>query len=60
MEIDFCRPRVIHGLFLNLNFCFEIFLRGEYKSKIINTNLRIEPGQKTDKGLIYISTIWFS
>ena len=34
MEIYFCRPRVIHGLFLNFNFCLEIFLRGACKSKI--------------------------
>ena len=30
MEIDFCRPRVIHSF----NFCLKIFLRGAYKSKI--------------------------
>ena len=25
MEIELCSPRVIHGLFLNFNFCLEIF-----------------------------------
>ena len=34
MEIDFCRPKVVHGLFLNFNFYLEIFFRGTYKSKI--------------------------
>ena len=34
MEINFCRSRVIHGLFLYFNFSLEIFLRGAYKSKI--------------------------
>ena len=34
MESYFCRPRVIHGLFLNFNFCLEIFFRGACKSKI--------------------------
>ena len=30
MEIDFCRPRVINGLFLSYNFCLEIFFREAY------------------------------
>ena len=34
MEIDFYRPRVVHGLFLKINICLEIFLRGAYKTKI--------------------------
>ena len=34
MEIDFCRLRVIRGLFINFNFCLEIFFRGAYKYKI--------------------------
>ena len=34
MEIDFCRSRVIHDLFLNFNFSLEIFHRGAYISKI--------------------------
>ena len=34
MEIDFCRPKVIHGLFLNFSFCLEILFRRAYRSKI--------------------------
>ena len=34
LVIDFCRPRVIYGLFLNCNFCLEIFFKGTNKSKI--------------------------
>ena len=34
METHFCRPRVIHDLFLNFIFCLEIFFRGTCKSKI--------------------------
>ena len=34
MEINFCRPRVIHGLFLNFNFCLESFFRVAYIFKI--------------------------
>ena len=34
MEIDFCRARFIHGLFLKFNFCLKIFFKGEYISKI--------------------------
>ena len=30
MKTDFCRPRVIHSLFLSFNFCLEIFFRGAY------------------------------
>ena len=33
-DIDFCRPRVIHGFLLNFYFYLEIFLIGAYKSKI--------------------------
>ena len=33
-KIEFRRPRVIHGLFLNFNFYLKIFFRGAYKSKI--------------------------
>ena len=34
MEIDFCRPRSIHGLFINFIFCLEICFRGAYILKI--------------------------
>ena len=34
MEIKFYRPRVVHGFFLNFDFCLEISFRGAYKSKI--------------------------
>ena len=34
MEIDFCKPEVIHGLDLNLSFFFVTFLRGAWLSKI--------------------------
>ena len=34
MEIDFCKPKVIYGLDLNLSFFFVIFLRGAWLSKI--------------------------
>ena len=34
MKINFCKPRAIHGLFLNFNFCLKISFRGVYKSKI--------------------------
>ena len=34
MESNFCRLRVIHDLFLNFNFCLEIFFREPYISKI--------------------------
>ena len=34
MEIDFFRPRLINGLFLNFNFCLEIFFRGAHIPKI--------------------------
>ena len=47
MEIDFCRPRVIHGLFLNFNFSVETFFRGAYKFKIelnfVRKLIRIDP-----------------
>ena len=34
MKIDFCKPKVIHGLDLNLSFFFVTFLRGAWLSKI--------------------------
>ena len=34
MEIDFCKPKVIRGLDLNLSFFLVTFLRGAWLSKI--------------------------
>ena len=34
MKIDFCKPKVIHGLDLNLSFFFVTILRGAGLSKI--------------------------
>ena len=34
IEIKFYRPRVVHGFFLNFDFCLEISFRGACKSKI--------------------------
>ena len=34
MEIDFCKPKVIHSLDLNLSFFFVTFRRGAWLSKI--------------------------
>ena len=34
METDFCKPKVNHGLDLNLSFSFVTFLRGAWLSKI--------------------------
>ena len=34
MEMDFCKPKVIHGLDLNLSFFFRTFLRSAWLSKI--------------------------
>ena len=34
MEMDFCKPKLIHGLDLNLSFFFVTFLRGAWLSKI--------------------------
>ena len=34
IEVDFCTPKVIHGLDLNLSFFFVTFLRGAWLSKI--------------------------
>ena len=34
MKIDFCKPKVIHGLDLNLSFFFVTILRGAWLSKI--------------------------
>ena len=34
MKIDFCIPRIFHGLFLNFSFCLESLFRGTYICKI--------------------------
>ena len=34
MESNFCKPKVIHGLDLNLSFFFVVFLRGAWLPKI--------------------------
>ena len=34
MKIDFCKPKVIHDLDLNLSFFFVTILRGAWLSKI--------------------------
>ena len=40
MEIDFCNPKVIHGLDLNLSLFFITFLRGAWLSKIALTRVK--------------------
>ena len=34
IEVDFCKPKIIHGLDLNLSFLFVTFLSGAWLSKI--------------------------
>ena len=49
METDLCRPRFIRDLFLNFNFCLEIFLEGyrylrlnrSWSEKLSSPNLQI-------------------
>ena len=51
MEIDFCKPKVIHGLDLNLSFFFLTFLRDAWLSKI--TLILLKNYQKKDKQLYH-------
>ena len=54
IEIDFCKERVIHSLFLNFRFCLESFFRGACVSKF---ELNLENVQRIDPHFHYLNEL---